>query len=875
MKVIFSLILALALLLGVAAPAEVCNLKVVTDASPDYADSPSMLHSITEKWPTTKEKCWALYYWNHLGRRQTAPMILHGRELTDPIRQFNDYGYTMCSTISGINCSLWHNLGLPVKFWDISLHTVPEVFYEERWHVYDNSMSALYTLCDGVTIAGVEDIGAEGACAASDGRRERGHVAKYHCLYSTGPNGFLTGADTQRSLDEESRCFNPNGLKYRYYYFNWDAGHRYILNLRDNETYTRYYRRQGDTVEFYVPNSGKDPDNRYKIRGNGEWIFKPSLQGEDYQKQAYRAVNVLAGAAGLQPAKRSEAAELVYKIEAANVLTSQLINAAFTRRSSEDELSIAVSSNNGMTWKEVWKASGTGEIPAEVKLMDEVNGAYEMLIKVRMKAKAAAASTCLRSLEVRSTTMLNAKTRPRLNLGRNTVYVGQGDQTESIVLWPDLKGNKYKEQVFQEENIASSAKDADYQGTIYPAVARKDAYLVYRLDAPSELTRVNFGGRFCNRARNSHCDLLYSLDDGATWTNSWSLRRTTPPWDVIHYETAEIPHGHRSVLLKYLLNSPEAAPSGCSIFAVRMEANYVPADADFKPVQVTFNWSERQRDRSLIERSHTQTLTKLPFRYTVNVGGEDHPIINWLRVNLQGTVANVKEGYSDGKDVGGEKFISRWVTYGKNIATGKSYSLSTPSGSNWGAGDPDGKKLTSGAGGPSYAGGTSYQAGALWQPKANPVITLDLGTNSTCASFGMNLHGYPWWDALKGQVKDSVEVLTSMDGKEYRSQGFLKLNLWWKDIPANYMWTDEETMTSGTFRYVPERPVTARYVQYRISNQRIFDCAGLEVLDSIQNAPFDLRIALPDEAGTATIGAPYDDGTAGSGVPSTMPRAKS
>src|SRR2546423_7271904 len=265
---------AAALLLQVSAPAaEVCNLKVVTDASPDYSDMPSMLHSITAKWPTTKEKCWALFYWNHIGRRQTAPMLLHGLELTDPIRQFNDYGYTMCSTISGINCGLWHNLGLPVRFWDISLHTVPEVFYEGRWHMYDNSMSALYTLCDGSTIAGVEDIGCDGACAASGGRRERRHVAKYHCLYGTGPNGFLTGADTQRSLDEEARCFNPNGLKYRYYYFNWDSGHRYILNLRDNETYTRYYRRLGDSADFYVPNEGKDPDNRYEIRGNGEWHF--------------------------------------------------------------------------------------------------------------------------------------------------------------------------------------------------------------------------------------------------------------------------------------------------------------------------------------------------------------------------------------------------------------------------------------------------------------------------------------------------------------------------------------------------------------------------------------------------------------------------
>src|SRR5437588_5666377 len=166
------------------AVAEVCNLKIATDASPDYSDLPSMIHSITAKWPTTKEKCWAIFYWNHSAPRQTSPMLLHGMELTDPIRQFNDYGYTMCSTISGINCGIWQNLGLPVRFWDISLHTVPEAYYDGRWHMYDNSMSALYTLCDGRTIAGVEDIGKEGSCAASGGRVERGHIAKYHCLYS-------------------------------------------------------------------------------------------------------------------------------------------------------------------------------------------------------------------------------------------------------------------------------------------------------------------------------------------------------------------------------------------------------------------------------------------------------------------------------------------------------------------------------------------------------------------------------------------------------------------------------------------------------------------------------------------------------------------
>jgi hypothetical protein len=147
-------------------------------------------------------------------------------------------------------------MGLWCRYWDITLHTVPEVEYGGRFHMYDNSMSALYTICDGKTLAGVEDIGKEGACAASGGKVEPGHIARYHCLTATSPCGFLTGADTVRSLEEEAHCFNPKRLKYRDYFYDWDRGHRYILNLRENETYTRYYSSRGSSPEFYVPNDG-------------------------------------------------------------------------------------------------------------------------------------------------------------------------------------------------------------------------------------------------------------------------------------------------------------------------------------------------------------------------------------------------------------------------------------------------------------------------------------------------------------------------------------------------------------------------------------------------------------------------------------------
>ena len=54
-----------------------------------------------------------------------------------------------------------------------------------------------------------------------------------------------------------------------------------------------------------------------------------------------------------------------------------------------------------------------------------------------------------------------------------------------------------------------------------------------------------------------------------------------------------------------------------------------------------------------------------------------------------------------------------------------------------------------------------------------------------------------------------------------------------------------ETMAGGTFRVIPEKPVTARFVRYRIKSDRNFCATELEVLDSIEHEPFDLRIALP------------------------------
>ena len=871
----------LALVLSAAGlPAQVCNVKVVTDASPDYSDMTSMVRSITSGWPTAKEKMWALYYWNHKARKQTNPIILHGLALTDPIRQFNDYGFMMCSTISGANCSIWDFMGCRVKYWDVVNHTVCEVEYDGKFHMYDNSVSAIYTLCDGTTIAGVEDLGKTIGCPASGGKAEFGHIVKYHCLNATSPNGYVTGCDMDRSLDGLTHDFPPRKLMYRPYYNDWDRGHRYILNLRAGEVYTRcYHRGDADSPNqvpqgtrgfkadpaYFVPNesNGLDAETtnpRYFIRANGVREFVPALSAEGLSRAAHSLSGAAGSAAGVVPLAAGRPGEVIFKIEGANVITSLRITGTLFRRTEADAAAVSISTTNGLSWVEAFKAP-VGESPVELKLVGEVNGAYEALVKVTLLGRAAPADAALKSVRFETITQLNRMTQPKLNVGRNTVYVGAGDPSESIVLWPELQAGRYKPFVFEEKNTKTLDKHMGYQGVLFAEKGGEEAYVVFKVDAPRDITRVNYGGRFYNRGPHAHIDLRHSFDGGRTWQQSWTLTDTKQPWDTFHFETVDrVPPGTCSVLFKYLWNADEAGTAQASLYAVRMEVNHKPADEGFKPLEVTFTWWEPQEGKAegkgvamprgacafpLVKRSHTQVVDRVPLTYTINVGGADHPILESLRICPRGAAGDVTPGYSDGKDAGGEKWAGKWETLGTNFALGKKYTLSAPL--DWGSKDPDGTKLTDGIVGANYWGGGVAPLACIWGNGKVCDATVDLGRAETFSDLRVHISGYIEKDMLKGEVEDKVEALVSNDGNEFRSLGFFDTRLRWKDLPVNFMYPDEETLKAGCVAKRLDKPETARFVRFRFTaSKRYLACTEIQVFDRIDRKPFDMRIALPE-----------------------------
>ena len=63
----------------------------------------------------------------------------------------------------------------------------------------------------------------------------------------------------------------------------------------------------------------------------------------------------------------------------------------------------------------------------------------------------------------------------------------------------------------------------------------------------------------------------------------------------------------------------------------------------------------------------------------------------------------------------------------------------------------------------------------------------------------------------------------------------------------NHFWPDDETLCAHLFELILPQPVDARYVRFVVTPARTVTVSEVEVLEFIRYAPFDLRLAMPDE----------------------------
>lgn len=858
--------------------AGVYNLHLTTDNTPDYTNLDSFVRSTTAHFETPQDKCIAVWRWGRRSRRQTSCAGEDGRLVWDPILHYNSYGTMNCGVISALNMASWLKLGYKARYIQLGDHTVSEVSWDDgaTWHLFDSSMS-FFCYNDRGIVASCEEIKASRAGEFSGGVSEPGYYYYYHgapqCISHRGRDGWRYCSDDpvnyRRTLLNGASSYT-DGFSVDKYTLHVRHGHRYILNLLPGQSYTRYYKpldrgaRNVDKRDYYRPLKGKDPDeqhNLHNIRGNGLWLFEPDLRSADCRDLFYDSRNVETGAAGdsrpaVYPAKSGRPAEVVFKVAAANVITSMQITGRARRTSPVDDLRIFVSRNAGISWTPVWESDRTGSQPIEVKLRDEVAGVTECLVKAEFSTSGRITGVGLDRITIKTITQLNRRTLPRLTLGSNRIRLSADRQTDTTVFWPPLHDGQYKTTVFSEKDLYCDEKpDGMYKATLGAGKNDAPCEVVWRVEVPTDISRVTYGAVSTNKSPNDYVSLRHSTD-GRKFTEFYRKDDGGAPFDKQVLYTCvprEIPSGAREVFFKgvFFSKAGAAAYTMSGIQDVLILVEHQPRNARFVPVEVTYNWTEHRKSGD-ITRSHTELITSLEHIYTVNVAGRRDPTMNWVRINLKAAAPareRVLYGYSDGEDVGDafepEPKIFAW---GRNIALGKRYKTGRASSKASNNPDTGGAELTNGKiiAPTDYAASKIVQAAtAFWEAGGPVTFVLDLGSEQSLGGVRISTHQ----PNLRYCHPRKIEVAVSSDSENWSRCGAIDHDDLWKP-PGDYEpWEHDDDpkysdLPAGgrlAYRYplAFDEAVSGRFVRIICMplKERGMGISEIEVFDSVEVSP--------------------------------------
>jgi hypothetical protein len=207
---------------------------------------------------TDREKAMALWFQEIRHRHHFDG---DNSDLGDPVKVFNIYGYNTCGNDSICVAGLWKKAGLKVAPARLVGHCVSQVFYDNRWHLFDGDMHSMYLLRDGQTVAGEQDL-----------RRDHDLIRRSHTQGILKPD--IRGDDEWESsiyiyegeVGGDRNCADGTSMN---------------MTLRPGESITWRWghlspaKRHGASKPHY-------PDTL----SNGLWVYRPDFSKELWKKGA-------------------------------------------------------------------------------------------------------------------------------------------------------------------------------------------------------------------------------------------------------------------------------------------------------------------------------------------------------------------------------------------------------------------------------------------------------------------------------------------------------------------------------------------------------------------------------------------------------------
>ncbi|MCZ7646289.1 MAG: hypothetical protein M5U26_13565 [Planctomycetota bacterium] len=285
--------------------------------------TPEIIATATEAGMSDAEKAMALY---RLGISYRWHNPSDNKEVMDPVKVYNVYGYNTCGNDSICMAVLWSRAGLKVTPAHTVGHCISQVFYDNAWHLLDGDMQSQYLLRDGKTFASEQDL-----------------VRDHDLIKRAHTQGILRG-DARGGNEFEAALYvyegEPSGTR------NGSDKHTMNMVLRPNEALVWRWGRL-EPLKFHGPSVPKFKDTVC----NGLWEYRPDFAKETWKKGAASIEGVQSGAGGLSP-EEGKTGVVVWKIACPYVLVGGRLEA-------EGQGAKFSASVDGKAWQPV-----TGELDA-------------------------------------------------------------------------------------------------------------------------------------------------------------------------------------------------------------------------------------------------------------------------------------------------------------------------------------------------------------------------------------------------------------------------------------------------------------------------------------------------------------------------------
>ncbi len=520
--------LCTAAFLTVACSAALCagghGLKVVSNKNPDPSNVETVLKDILKPGMSDQQKCEAIFnylvvhFYHFYVTQEANADLLEGRKanfevtmLEDAVKQLNVYAHGLCGSQSKISCQFYNAAGFLSRVCGVQGHTTFEVKYDDAWHYFDVDMMGFVRNPEGKVVS-IDQIKANKNLLM----KRHKHTPKYFFKFD-GPRTMY------RALSQGVR-FAMYGRKIGVHSMN--------LSLKDGEVFTRYFQRQwAPEYRYYCPPKGcahsnglkqvKEGPSRDKAHylfteaglkryGNWERIYTPDLKKKSFLNAAFSKSNVKSNTEKpLIASEKTGPSQIIMNVYspygcagvAGDLNTNEddkkgyVLEGEFNTDSGE----ISFSFDLGKSWVSAHKGGGAFKLDLTPKFVAK----YGWLLKISFEGNKAG----LNSFTSYTSGQLSPASLPFVDGNTEMTFSREG--TDCMLLQPDvgISAENFKLLAHKVEGLTWSEDGI--------AHLNGNGSVIYKVDAPGDITRVQAGAKF--NGRKGLYKMEFSIDDGATW----------------------------------------------------------------------------------------------------------------------------------------------------------------------------------------------------------------------------------------------------------------------------------------------------------------------------------------------------------------------